>query len=83
MRSLCRGPEREFATDGIGRHGFPVGNAGMGLDGRVIVAFVVKPVFAHIVCLRETSINFAKFIGDGLVNIADTRFIVDFDVGVR
>src|ERR1700680_1686926 len=62
MRSLRRGPEREFAADGIGGHGFPAGNAGMRLHRCVIVAFVIKPVFAHIVCLRETSINLAKFI---------------------
>ncbi len=53
------------------------------LDRRVVIAFVVEPVFANVIRRGKTGLDLAKLVGDRLVNIADTRLVVDLYFGVR
>src|SRR6266487_4286022 len=80
MRGLRRRPEREFAANRVAGDRFPVRNAGMRFYWRVIVAFIEEPVFTSIVRLRKASLDVTKLIGHSLVNITDTRFVVDLDL---
>ncbi len=82
MGCLGRRPERQFTADGVAGIWFPLGNTGMRFDGRVIIAFVVEPIFANVICRGKSGIDLAKFVGDRLVNVADTRFVVDLDFGM-
>src|SRR5215469_4533033 len=54
----------------------------MRLDRRVVIAFVVEPVFANVICCGKTGLDFAKLVGDRLVNVADAGLVVDLYFGV-
>ena len=78
MRCLRRSPQGHFAANGIAGVGFPACDTGVRFKRRVVVAFVVEPVFTDVVCRGKTRLHIAKFVRDGFMDIAGTRFIVDF-----
>ena len=59
---------------------FPACNTGVGFQGRVVITLVIEPVFTNVVGRGKASLHVAKLIGDSLVNVTDTRFVVDFDL---
>src|SRR6266480_3124640 len=79
MRGLRRRPECDFATNRIIWIWFPTCHTGVFLYWRMIITFVEKPVFSHIISLGETSFNISKFIRYSLMDIANTRLVVDLD----
>ena len=78
MRRLRRSPQGHFAANGVAGVGFPVCDTGVRFKRRVVVAFVVEPVFTDVVRRGKTRLHIAKFVRDGFMDIAGTRFIVDF-----
>src|SRR6266516_4885477 len=77
---LCRRPEREFASNRIIWIWFPTCHTGVFLYWRMIIPFVEKPVFSHIIRPGKTSFNISKFIRYSLMDIANTRLVVDLDL---
>src|SRR5438874_7466481 len=78
MRCLRRSPQGHFAANGIAGVGFPTCDTGVRFKRCVVVAFVVEPVFTDVVRRGKTRLHIAKFVRDGFVDIAGTRFVVDF-----
>src|SRR5258706_5037615 len=83
MRRLRRRPQGQLAANRIGGIRLPVCNAGMRFNRSMVVAFIVKPVFTDVIRFGKTGLDLTKFIRNGFVNIANTRFIVNFHFGMR
>jgi hypothetical protein len=83
MGRLRRSPEGQFAADGICGVGFPISHTGVFFNGRVIITFVVKPVFTYEIGCGKTSLDIAKFIGYGFVDIANASSVINFNLRAR